>query len=306
MSLRPIDLADGMPAENVLPYDLIECGAQSFFSSSRWNNSKLDLSTTSSPLNYGDMPVFYTETLAGFLSAHSSGRTKVNPKLIVPTTGVSQGLDLVCTMLTNGMVDRSRYFVFVEDVSYFLAAGMFKNHGLGVRSVATDKYGIVVDDLKRQLDALDGEKEIPLFVYTVPMFHNPTGRTMIPARRDALLELTKEKNILVVADEVYQLLDYTAHLPADNANATPSAEYALPAPSLSAHDGKYNHVLTCGSFSKILAPGLRCGWIECSTAEQVHTLMGCTVRCGCAHSHTRKRTVTMYTMEGSNDILIGY
>ena len=74
------------------------------------------------------------------------------------------------------------HFVWVEDTTYYLASSIFKDYGLEVRTVQTDEEGIVTQDLQRQLEQLEqsrarGEEALrPLFLYTIPLFNNPTGR----------------------------------------------------------------------------------------------------------------------------------
>lgn len=83
------------------------------------------------------------------------------------------------------------------------------------------------------------------FFYTIPTFHNPSSRTLCAARREKLVQLSLDYNFKIVADEVYQLLAYTITPP------PPMAKFT-----------EYGSVLSLGSFSKILAPGLRLGWIQ--------------------------------------------
>ena len=87
--------------------------------------------------------------------------------------------------------------------------------------------------------------------YTIPSFHNPGGCNLSEARRRELIELSQEHNFLIVADEVYQLLWF----------------YEPPPPAFGTMIDS-GTVLSLGSFSKILAPGLRLGWIQCAPELQ--------------------------------------
>jgi DNA-binding transcriptional MocR family regulator len=89
----------------------------------------------------------------------------------------------------------------------------------------------------------------PAFVYTIPVFQNPTGRTLSPARREALLALSRQHGFFLVADEVYQLLHY---------HERPPAPFA-------AHGDEIT-IISLGSFSKICGPGLRLGWVQAAPA----------------------------------------
>jgi DNA-binding transcriptional MocR family regulator len=89
----------------------------------------------------------------------------------------------------------------------------------------------------------------PKLLYTIPSFHNPTGQTLGQERRERLVELGRAHGFVILADEVYQLLHH----------GTP------PPPSFGAL-AKDGIVLSLGSFSKIVAPGLRLGWIQTDEA----------------------------------------
>jgi DNA-binding transcriptional MocR family regulator len=85
----------------------------------------------------------------------------------------------------------------------------------------------------------------PTLVYTIPAFHNPTGRVLARARREKLVALSRQHGFTILADEVYQLLYHGA-----------------PPPPSFGTLGAAGNVLALGTFSKILAPGLRLGWIQ--------------------------------------------
>ena len=171
--------------------------------------------------------------LAEFLTRHY-GRS-VSPEHLILSAGASQGLDLICTLF-----GQPGDTIFVEEPSYFLALRIFTDHGFNVVSLPTDAQGLVVDALEEAL-AL----HTPAFLYLIPAFQNPTGATLTQQRRARLVQLSREHDLLIVADEVYHLLTYTVVPPA------PLAFYAEQA-----------DILSLGSFSKILAPGLRLGWVH--------------------------------------------
>src|SRR4029078_11002424 len=83
------------------------------------------------------------------------------------------------------------------------------------------------------------------FLYLIPTFQNPTGSTLPQQQRERLMQLAKEYDFIIVADEVYQLLNYTQR----------------PPKSFSAYLDVEN-IISLGSFSKILAPGLRLGLLQ--------------------------------------------
>ena len=98
----------------------------------------------------------------------------------------------------------------------------------------------------------------PKFVYIIPTFQNPSGRTLSQVRRQEIVAWAQRENILVVADEVYHFLAYTQTPPDPFAAFTKDAD----------------QVISVNSFSKILAPGLRLGWIQ-AHSKVINRLAGC-------------------------------
>ena len=175
----------------------------------------------------------FRNSLAQFLSRRYA--MPVTAAELVVSAGVSQALDLVCTRFT-----RPGDTIFVEEPTYFLALEIFRDHGLQVVGIPIDGDGIRIDALQ---DALVHHR--PAFLYTIPSFQNPTGTTMSVARREQLMAVSHTHDLLVVADEVYHLLDFGT----------------APSPPLAAY-GQSARVLSLGSFSKICAPGVRLGWVQ--------------------------------------------
>ncbi len=230
-----IDFGIGQPGFDLLPIDIIRRAA-----SRRLAEGDTTL------LNYGyeQGDGYFRLALAGFLNLNY-GRPVGAEELFV-TAGASQALDLVCTLFT-----RPGDVVFVEEPTYFLALRIFADHGLKVISLPMDDEGLIIDALESELT-----RYRPALLYTVPTFQNPTGVTLSQARRERLVALGRDHGFLIVADEVYHLLNYQAVPPA------PLAAYI-----------NTGAVLSIGSFSKILAPGLRLGWIQ-ATPELIQRLVG--------------------------------
>src|SRR5262245_7997558 len=181
---------------------------------------------------------YFRRTLARFLAQHHGVPTEMDQLLI--TSGASQALDLICTRLA-----RPGDTIFVEEPTYFLALLIFRDYRLNVVGIPTDDRGLIVEALEENL-----REHRPVFLYTIPAFQNPSAVTLSAQRRGRLVELSQEHGFTIVADEVYQLLNYTT----------------VPPPPFAAHIGTGN-VLSLGSFSKILAPGLRLGWIQAIPAR---------------------------------------
>jgi 2-aminoadipate transaminase len=219
-----INLAIGQPSADLLPVDLLRQASESFFSKAE-----------PFELNYGVLEgdERFLESLAGYLSEEY--HVPVSPESLTVSGGNSQALDLVTTVFSQ-----SGDTVFVEEPSYFLAFQILLDHGLKVVGVPVDEDGMRMDALEDLLKVHD-----PAFIYTIPSYHNPGGQCLSRDRRVRLIELSQEHGFLIVADEVYQLLHY----------------YDEPPPAFGTMI-ESDTVLSLGSFSKILAPALRLGWIQ--------------------------------------------
>ena len=107
-----------------------------------------------------------------------------------------------------------------------------------------DSDGMRVDLMEETLDRLEREGRRPKFIYTIPTFQNPAGVTMSLPRRRRLVEVARERELLVLEDNPYGLLRYEG----------------TPLPTLRELDGGV-YVMYLGTFSKILSPGIRLGWV---------------------------------------------
>jgi 2-aminoadipate transaminase len=156
---------------------------------------------------------------------------EVDPEQVLITTGSQQGLDLVAKVLAD---QGSR--VLVETPTYLGALQAFAPMEPDVLGVASDPEGLDVSDLARQRSGAR-------FLYVLPNFQNPTGRTMSEARRAALVQTARELALPLVEDNPYGDLWFDAPPPAPLAARYPQGTIYL------------------GSFSKVLAPGLRLGYV---------------------------------------------
>ncbi len=159
---------------------------------------------------------------------------------VLITGGASQALDLLCTLLT-----RHGDIVLVESPTYHLALRILRDHGLVLVPVPGDADGLSPDGLAEALEALRLRGQRPRFLYLVPTFGNPTGVTLSLGRRARLVSLAQQADLLVIEDDVYRELWYDV--------PPPPALFSL------APDGP---IVRLGSFSKMLAPGLRLGWLQ--------------------------------------------
>ena len=160
---------------------------------------------------------------------------RISPDQVLITTGSQQGLDLVAKILIDA---GSR--ILVETPTYLGALQAFTPMEPTVVGVNSDEHGVDATDLRAKLGS-GGDKA--RFVYLLPNFQNPTGRTMTEERRAAVAQVAVESGLPIIEDNPYGDLWFDAP----------------PAPSLSARHPEGSVYL--GSFSKILAPGLRLGYL---------------------------------------------
>ncbi len=172
--------------------------------------------------------------------------TAVSTEEMIVTTGGQQVIDLVCkTLIDPGDV------IVAEAPTYPGAVPTFGAYQADVVQIEMDDNGMPIDELEATLDRLQAENRRPKFIYTIPNFQNPGGVTMSLERRRRLVEVARERELLVLEDNPYGLLRYEGEpLP---------TLYSLDAAN-SGRRGTSDLVIYLGTFSKILSPGLRLGW----------------------------------------------
>ena len=159
----------------------------------------------------------------------------IDPNLVLITTGSQQGLDLLAKIL----IDKDSR-ILVETPTYLGALQAFTPMEPEVVAVDTDDHGVNVDDFATKVGAGTDKAR---FIYVLPNFQNPTGRTMTEARRAALSAKAAELGIPIIEDNPYGELWF-------------DAPPALPLTARNPEGCVY-----LGSFSKVLAPGLRLGFL---------------------------------------------
>jgi len=157
---------------------------------------------------------------------------------VLITYGSSQILGLLPQVLVN-----PGDTVLVEAPTFMGAVGLFARAGAHLVGVPVDANGLDVEALESTLRDLRARGVRPKFLYTIPTFQNPTGTTLSLARRQRIVTLAAEYGVIVVEDDAY--IDLRFH--------------GEPLPPMVALDQE-GWVLRVGTFSKILAPGLRVGW----------------------------------------------
>jgi 2-aminoadipate transaminase len=163
----------------------------------------------------------------------------LSPENVVITVASQQGLDLIGKIF----IDRNDP-VIVGLPTYVGGLGAFRSYGADMIGVPLDDDGMRMDILRRELEKLRKKGTKPKFIYVVPDFQNPAGITMSEARRMELIELARSYDVLIVEDSPYKELRYEGE--------TLPSVFSLEA------DGQ---VIGLHTFSKILFPGMRLGWV---------------------------------------------
>jgi 2-aminoadipate transaminase len=163
---------------------------------------------------------------------------------ITVTTGGMQGLDLACKLFVD-----PGDLVVVEGPTYTNGNATALSYGAQLLEVPVDDHGLDVDALP-ELVAATGRT--PKAIYTIPNFQNPSGVTLAQDRRERLLELAERWGSMIIDDDPYGLLRFTG----------------TAVPSLAELDPGNPRIFSVRTFSKILAPGLRVGWVDADPALQ--------------------------------------
>jgi 2-aminoadipate transaminase len=172
--------------------------------------------------------------------------TTIDPGEVIVTTGGQQVIDLVCkTLIDPGDV------IVAEAPTYPGAIPTFSAYQAAVEQIEMDADGMPIDALEQTLERLHSEDRRPKFIYTIPNFQNPGGVTMSAARRQRLVEVARERELLILEDNPYGLLRYEGE-PLPTLHSLDSQAVG--------RDGASDLVIYLGTFSKILSPGLRLGW----------------------------------------------
>ncbi|PWW44423.1 PLP-dependent aminotransferase family protein [Melaminivora alkalimesophila] len=215
-----ISLAGGLPSPQTFPIESFAQAAAQVLGNEGAAALQYSASEGYTPLR---------EAVAAFLP------WEVHPDQVLITTGSQQALDLVAKVLID---EGSR--VLVETPTYLGALQAFTPMEPRIEAVASDDEGILVDDLAAKVGSGGTRAR---FLYVLPNFQNPTGRTMTEARRQQLVERAAELGLPILEDNPYGELWFDQPPP-------------KPLTARNPEGGIY-----MGSFSKVLAPGLRLGFV---------------------------------------------
>ncbi|MEA4927701.1 MAG: PLP-dependent aminotransferase family protein [Candidatus Limiplasma sp.] len=174
----------------------------------------------------------FRESLLAYLK--SNYRFAVEAQNVLPLSGSTQGIDLLCKTLTN-----PGDTVLVESPTFLGNMQTLRIYQQNLVPVESDDQGVLLDRLENAVKA-----HKPKLLYIIPTFQNPTGRTLAAERRAPIAEMASRYGFLVIEDDPYRDLRYAG----------------TPLPPIKEFD-KTEHVVYMGSFSKIISPGMRVGYM---------------------------------------------
>ena len=177
------------------------------------------------------------EELSRFMAGHGIDADP-NGEIII-TTGSQQALDLVARVfLDPGDV------VIVGAPTYLSALGAFRQFNPEIRSVVIDEGGMNVEALEAELEKIEAEGKWAKLLYLVPSFQNPTSTMLTVERRRRIVELAEEHDFIILEDNPYGYISFVGEMP-------------MPVMGFD----KAGRVMYTSTFSKIVSPGMRIGWL---------------------------------------------
>lgn len=212
-------------------------------------------------------------------------RTSISHERICISNGASANLSNVLQKFTDPIYTRK---IFMVEPTYFLACPIFEDNGFqgkmrGVPETAED--GLDIAFLRRELEAAENAarghstmalpslkvgknypKIFKYIIYIVPTFSNPSGKTLSLNLRKQLVSLAREFDALIISDDVYDFLSW----PEDATSSETAGAAVLPRlvdmDRQMAGCSEFGNTLSNGSFSKVIGPGVRVGWSDCTPA----------------------------------------
>ncbi|HLJ82233.1 MAG TPA: PLP-dependent aminotransferase family protein [Ktedonobacterales bacterium] len=226
------------------------------------------------PSSMGYGPIQGETALREQVSRVALGRgVAASPDDVLITAGAQQAIELaIGAFTTPGDV------MLIEEPTYPGVIEVAARHGLRLAGIRMDADGLDVAALEAAC-----REHAPRLLYTVATFHNPTGVSLAPERRRALLEIARAHHLLILEDDVYGPLGYDGS----------------PPPALKADD-THGHVLYSMSFSKALMPGLRLGALV-ATPEQLAELAAAKHNIDLVCSPLLQRALAAFLRQGRLD-----
>ncbi|WP_028546089.1 PLP-dependent aminotransferase family protein [Paenibacillus taiwanensis] len=220
-----ISFAGGLPAEEWFPIDALKSASEEVF---RMGTQAFQYGLTEGATSL-------RERIAKRMLTYRNIPVELDEIMI--TSGSQQSLDL----FAKAMIDPGDV-VLVENPTYLACLQVLQLYGANVIGVESDDYGMIPEDIEAKL-----KQYKPKFVYVVPTFSNPTGRVWSVERREVLLRLCTEHEVLILEDDPYGELRFSNNK----------------VPNIAALEGNVANriVAYTSTFSKTVTPGMRTGWI---------------------------------------------
>ncbi|MDN7242778.1 PLP-dependent aminotransferase family protein [Planococcus sp. N028] len=203
----------------------------------------------------GDLPLHYIGSpripkLKEWIQKRLASRdVHVSEDELLVTAGACQAIDLIARVLLDADT-----VVAIESPTYMEALEVFRNYTEHYLGVPVDANGLQTEIFEEMLrDRKEKGLPLPRILYTIPTSQNPTGTTLSLERREHLVALAEQYDFLILEDDAYGELGFTDK------------------PRLLKAMDRYNRVLHIGSLSKVVAPGMRVGWV--AGAEELITTL---------------------------------
>ena len=238
-----ISFSGGMPNNELFPCEVVE---------ELYRNLPVELKQTA--FQYG--PTQGLPSLLESLKEHlRSKELPVDSNDLIITTGAQQANNLI----TKVLIDPGDSLI-TEYPSFIGAIAAFKSYGAQIKSIPLDKDGILIEELN---EAIKNISPMPKMLYLTPFFHNPAGIIYSNKRKEAVLEIIKNHDIILLEDDPYCELYFNDE----------DKELTRSMKSIS---GDSERICYVGSFSKVLGPGMRLGYLlgpkdiveKCELAKQ--------------------------------------
>ncbi|OJV66684.1 MAG: aminotransferase [Clostridiales bacterium 38-18] len=223
-----ISFAGGLPAPELFPIEAMKVVTQRVLS--EMGKEALQYSTTE-----GYDPL--REKIA--IRLNRDGLNATRDQILI-TNGSQQGLDFTGKIFLN-----PDDIVLCESPSYLGAINAFKAYECGFKEIDTDQYGMDLTHLEGVIQETPNAK----FIYVIPDFQNPSGRTWSKARREGLVRIANQYNLVIIEDNPYGELRFEGER----------------IPPIKSFDTE-GRVVYLGTFSKTFSPGLRIGWVFAAPA----------------------------------------
>ncbi|KUJ16715.1 PLP-dependent transferase [Mollisia scopiformis] len=224
----------------------------------------------------------FRESVAKWLTSFyepPSGSIPIERILI--TGGASQNLASILQVFSDPHITRR---IWMVEPTYFLACTIFQDAGFAdrLRGVPENEQGLDIEFLRKELAKFEYEasqngvfheikpssqygKIFRHILYLTPTFSNPSAKTMSTPVREQLIALAREYDILLISDDVYDFLRWPAEdRKAHSIKLAPNPPRLVDLDRATSSDDSWGNSISNGSFSKIVAPGVRVGWAEAS------------------------------------------